>query len=195
MTAPSDLSFATRVWFAWLCFFRVLFDGAFAARVWSVREAAGTENAEPGGDGPEARPGAPAAPDRAAPPAASSDDAAVQLLGLLQREGRLVDFLQQDVAAFSDADIGAAARVVHDGCRKAIASHMKILPVREEREGGPITLDEFDPTAVKLVGNVGGTRPFRGTLRHRGWRLEALELPRRVESNDARVIAPAEVEL
>ena len=59
----------------------------------------------------------------------------------------------------------------------------------------PVTLDQFDPSAVKLVGNVGGTRPFRGTLRHRGWRIEWLELPRRVEGSDARVIAPAEVEL
>jgi hypothetical protein len=174
-TAP-PLSFATRLWFAWLCFFRVLFDGAFASRVQAVHQG------EPDGTAPR---------DREAP----SLDPALQLLALLQREGRLIDFLQQDVSAYSDADIGAAARVVHDGCRKALASHVEIAPVRQEREGGPITLEEFDPSAVKLVGNVGGSRPFRGTLRHRGWRVETLKLPERVEGHDARVVAPAEVEL
>jgi hypothetical protein len=177
-TAP-PLSFATRLWFAWLCFFRVLFDGAFAGRVQAVHQAEGDGAA------------APLKPAAATP----SLDPALQLLGLLQREGRLIDFLQQDVTAYSDADIGAAARVVHDGCRKALASHVEIAPVRQEREGGPITLEEFDPSAVKLVGNVGGARPFRGTLRHRGWRVESLKLPERVEGHDARVVAPAEVEL
>lgn len=191
MTAQAaDLSFATRLWFAWLCFFRVLFDGAFAARAWSARDASPPLDAESTSETPASTP-APATTASEAP----SSDAALQLLGLLQREGRLIDFLQQDVAAFSDADIGAAARVVHEGCRKALRSHVTILPVREEREGGAITLDHFDPNAVKLVGNVGGTRPFRGTLRHRGWRVEALELPRRAPGNDSSVLAPAEVEL
>ena len=31
---------------------------------------------------------------------------------MLQREGRLIDFLQEDLAAFPDADVGAAARAV-----------------------------------------------------------------------------------
>jgi hypothetical protein len=195
-TAP-PLSFATRLWFAWLCFFRVLFDGAFAGRAWAVRDEAAAEEprgetARPGAE--QANPVAKPAPQPAAP-AAPSLDPALQLLGLLQREGRLIDFLQQDVTAFSDAEIGAAARVVHDGCRKALGSHAQIEPVRQEREGGAITLDEFEPSAVKLVGNVGGARPFRGTLRHRGWRVESLKLPARVEGHDARVLAPAEVEL
>jgi hypothetical protein len=198
VTAPTPpLPLGTRIWFAWVCFFRVLFDGAFAARVVSVREARHDELAAPPDRAPAERsPDAVTAPATKAPDSVeASSDAALQLLGLLQREGRLIDFLQQDVAAFGDADIGAVARVVHEGCRKALASHAKILPVREEREGGPITLDQFDPSAVKLVGNVGGARPFRGTLRHRGWRVETLNLPRRVEGDDARVLAPAEVEL
>jgi hypothetical protein len=183
------LSFATRLWFAWACFFRVLFDGSFAGRAWSVREP-GAGGAPERADSP-----APAVPPVPVVKQAPSADAALQLLALLQREGRLIDFLQQDVTAFSDADVGAAARVVHDGCRKALLSHVTIHAVREEREGGPITLDDFDPSTVKLVGNVGGSRPFRGTLRHRGWRAEALKLPERVEGHDARVLAPAEVEL
>ena len=96
----------------------------------------------------------------------NSNEAALQLLALLQREGRLIDFLQQDVTAFADADIGAAARVVHDGCRKALAAHLEIRPVRSEREGGAVTLDAVDPNAVKLV-----------------------------EGYDPNVLAPAEVEL
>jgi len=198
VTAPTPpLSFGTRLWFAWLCFFRVLFDGAFAARAWSVREPAPLGDPEPLEEASAEHAHLPtvASTPHAKAAATPSQDAALQLLGLLQREGRLIDFLQQDVTAFSDADVGAAARVVHDGCRKALASHAKIRPVRDEREGAPVTLDQFDPNAVKLVGNVGGARPFRGTLRHRGWRVETLELPQRVEGGDARVLAPAEVEL
>jgi hypothetical protein len=107
----------------------------------------------------------------------------------------LIDFLQQDVAGFPDAAVGAAARVVHEGCRKALASHLEIKPVRGEREGGSVTIDVVDPNAVKLVGNVSGNAPFRGTLRHRGWRVESVKLPTLVEGYDARVLAPAEVEL
>src|SRR5207253_6846543 len=36
--------------------------------------------------------------------------AAVQLLAILQREGRLLDFLQEDVDGYADAQIGAAVR-------------------------------------------------------------------------------------
>jgi hypothetical protein len=187
----SPLPFTTRLWLAWSCFFRVLFDGVFAARVRSLDSAAGAST-EPPAEAP--------APPRAAAPsppakAAVTNDAALQLLALLQREGRLIDFLQQDVSSFSDADIGAAARVVHDGCKKALSSHVEIKPVRTERAGGAVTLDAVEPSAVKLVGNVSGSAPFRGTLRHRGWRAESVRLPEPVAGHDPHVLAPAEVEL
>jgi hypothetical protein len=188
----SPLPFSTRLWLAWACFFRVLFDGLFAARVRALDTAPSDDDVRLAGqqDTP-AR--ATTAPEVAQP--APSNDAALQLLALLQREGRLIDFLQQDVTAFPDADIGAAARVVHDGCRKALAAHLELKPVRAEREGGAVTLDVLEPNAVKLVGNVSGAAPFRGTLRHRGWRVESLRLPKLVEGYDPHVLAPAEVEL
>lgn len=127
---------------------------------------------------------------------AVDEDSALQLLALFQREGRLVDFLQEDLAGFADADIGAAARVVHQGCRKALADHMTLSPVRTEDEGATVVVPAgFDAGALRLVGNVSGQPPFRGTLRHRGWRATEVRLPRLAEGVDARVLAPAEVEL
>jgi hypothetical protein len=120
----------------------------------------------------------------------------LQLLSLLQREGRFVDFLQQDITSFPDADIGAAARVVHEGCRRALRAHAKIEPVRSENEGTLVRLDAgFDADEVKLVGDVHGPAPYAGVLRHRGWRAKTMELPQIVGGHDARVLAPAEVEL
>lgn len=173
MTIDPDLSFLTRLWFAWLCSFRVLFDGRFAARVWTVRDA-------------------PLLP----PVRASDTTAALQLLSLLQREGRLVDFLEQDIASFPDADVGVAARVVHEGCRKAMRAHAEIEPVRLEAEGASVSLEAgFDADTVKLVGDVKGEPPYAGVLRHRGWRAKKLTLPSLVGGHDAHVLAPAEVEL
>jgi hypothetical protein len=183
--AEPVLPFATRFWFAWICFFRVLFDGAFAARTWDVREA-------------KALPPAPEPPKLAPPPEPAEPRAtpALQLLALLQREGRLVDFLEQDIASFSDGEIGAVARVVHEGCRKALHEHAEVGPVRAEEEGSRLTLEAgFNPAEVKLSGNLQGAAPYKGVLRHRGWRAARLELPVPVKGHDATVLAPAEVEL
>lgn len=184
-TSPDDapLPFATRLWFAWLCLFRVLFDGRFAARMWGVRDA------------PQLGPAAVRAAVPQAPVAPSADPA-LQFLSLLQREGRIVDFLQQDITAFPDADVGAAARVVHAGCRKALRAHAQIEPVRGEKEGARVELAAgFDADEVKLVGDVRGEPPYKGVLRHRGWRATRFELPQVVGAGDAHVLAPAEVEL
>lgn len=186
------LPFSTRLWFAWVCFFRVLFDGVFAGRVRALDTAPVDDDVRSAGQQGTAER---TTGERDVIESAPSNDAALQLLALFQREGRLIDFLQQDVTAFPDADIGAAARVVHDGCRKALAAHFEIKPVRDEREGGPVTLEVLEPNAVKLVGNVSGAAPFRGTLRHRGWRVESLRLPKLVDGYDPHVLAPAEVEL
>lgn len=180
-----SLPFFTRLWFAYACFFRVLFDASFALRAWSVRDGV-PALPEPKRDEPKPKP---VAKERDLSPA-------LQLLGLLQREGRLVDFLKQDIAGFDDADIGAAARAVHEGCKKALASHLQIEPLRSEAEGDQVTLEAgFDATRVKLTGNVSGSGPFRGTLRHKGWRAKKVELPVLTEGHDASVLATAEVEL
>lgn len=177
MTVPS-VSFASRIGLA----FRVLFDPELAARVVAP----------------------PPEPERELPPAVLSmaptakqeraKDGALQLLALLQREGRFVDFVQQDVAAFPDADIGAAARVVHEGCRRALLAHARVVPVRSEAEGSPVTLPQASPE-VKLVGNVTGAAPFRGVLRHRGWRVDGLSLPKLLGAQDPEIVAQAELEL
>jgi hypothetical protein len=178
-----DLSLLARLWFAWVCFFRVLLDGGFARRAWSVRQAKTLPVPEPTVPKPSA-------------PVQSDVTPALLLLSLLQREGRLIDFLQQDIATFADVDVGAAARVVHDGCAKALRAHATIEPVRAEEEGARVTLAAgFDADTVKLVGDVKGEPPYTGVLRHRGWRASKLELPRVVGDHDAHVLAPAELEL
>lgn len=126
----------------------------------------------------------------------ATPDAALQLLGLLQRDARLIDFVQEDIAAYGDADIGAAARLVHEGCRKVLKEHMTLAPVRTENEGARITLPAgFDAAQVRLTGNVVGQAPFTGTLSHRGWKVTELRLPQLAEGHDASIVAQAEVEL
>ncbi|MBS2012748.1 MAG: DUF2760 domain-containing protein [Deltaproteobacteria bacterium] len=186
------MPFFSRLFYAWVVYFRVLFDGEYAALL-----QAGGPKALPE---PEKRPEPEKKEEKKAepkgPPPPPPTDAALQLLALLQREGRLVDFLEEDVASFADADIGAAARVVHAGCRKALREHVKLAPVRAEEEGSKVTLPEsFDPAQVKLTGNVQGKGPYAGTLRHRGWRAEEITLPTAVEGHDPHVLAQAEVEL
>ena len=122
--------------------------------------------------------------------------AAYQLLGLLQREARFVDFVQEDVAAYSDAEIGAASRVVHAGCRKVLREHFTLSAVRPEAEGSRVTLPAgFDATRNRVTGNVVGEPPFTGTLTHRGWLASDARLPQLNDADVARVIAQAEIEL
>ena len=97
---------------------------------------------------------------------------------------------------FSDEEVGAAARVVHEGCRKALRGHVGVEPIRSEEEGVKLTLESgFDAKSVKLVGDVQGAAPFKGTLRHRGWRATKVSLPEATPGHDATILAPAEVEL
>jgi len=126
----------------------------------------------------------------------TTPDAALQLLGLLQQEARFIDFLQEDIASHQDADIGAAVRIVHEGCRKVLRQNFELEPVRTETETSRITLPKgFDASAIRVSGHIVGEPPFTGTLIHRGWRVSAIHLPKLAEGHDARVLAPAEVEL
>ena len=120
----------------------------------------------------------------------------LMLLATLQREGRLIDFLQQDVAGFSDEEVGAAARVVHAGCRKVLQQDFDLEPAVRGSEGTPMPVPPgFDAQRIRLTGNVSGQPPFRGTLKHHGWVVTAIRLPELSEALDPRVIAPAEVDL
>ncbi|WP_370525787.1 DUF2760 domain-containing protein [Methylococcus sp. BF19-07] len=126
----------------------------------------------------------------------TTPDAALQLLALLQKEARFIDFVQENIAHYSDAEIGAAARVVHEGCRKVIGQVFDLAPVRNETEGSRLTLPKgFDAASVRLAGNVVGEPPFTGTLVHRGWKVENIRLPKVAEGHDIRILAQAEVEL
>jgi hypothetical protein len=126
----------------------------------------------------------------------ATPDAALQLLGLLQKEARFIDFIKEDIASFSDSDIGVAARVVHEGCNKAINEHFTLAAIRNEQEGSKITLPEsFDAATVRLTGNIVGTAPFTGTLVHKGWQVTNIRLPKLTLGHNAAIVAPAEVEL
>ena len=138
----------------------------------------------------EAKPAPPSPP--AEPPHAS----ALFLLASLQREGRLVDFLQQEVSGFSDAEVGAAARVIHSGCRQALKPYFTFEPILPNPEGDRVTVAAgFDPQRIQLTGNVAGQPPFQGALKHHGWVASQVKLPAPSKTLDPRVIAPAEVEL
>jgi len=118
------------------------------------------------------------------------------VLSVLQQDGRLIDFLQQDVTGFSDEEVGTAARVVHGGCRKALQRLVAVERVMKEEEGATVTVAPgFDPNRVRLTGNVTGQPPYKGSLKHHGWVASNLQFPALTESVDYRVLAPAEVEL
>ncbi|MGH8559904.1 MAG: DUF2760 domain-containing protein [Methylococcales bacterium] len=126
----------------------------------------------------------------------ASPEAALQLLGLLQQEARFIDFIQEDIQSYSDAEIGAAARVVHEGCHKVLHNHFDFSPVRPESENSRVTIKAgFDPSTIRLTGNIVGKAPFSGTLVHRGWRVTEIRLPKLAENHNVKIVATAEVEL
>jgi hypothetical protein len=149
-----------------------------------------------------ARNASPAAPSTAAATAATvpagppSPTPALRLLSLLQQEGRFVDFLKEDIDGYSDAQVGAAVRSIHAGCRKALSERIELERIFTAEDGTEVVVEAgFDPAAVRLTGNVSGTPPFRGTLQHAGWRAAKVSLPQSPGEVDATIIAPAEVEI
>lgn len=180
-----------RVGLAFSVFFRVLFNARFATSLDRWRLGAG--------DGAPALDGAAGAGVSGAPAGSTAEpapDSALLLLSLLQTEGRFVDFVLQDVTGYPDAEVGAVARVVHAGCRKVLASHLRIEAIRAEPEGQPVALEPgFDPSRIKLTGRVAGEAPLRGVLRHRGWQATDVRLPSVIDRAGSRVLCPAEVEV
>src|SRR6516225_5604754 len=127
-----------------------------------------------------------------------ADAEIVSFLAMLQAKGRLVDFLMDDINAHDDAQVGAAARVVHAGCKAALEEHFRIRPVREESEGSTVQLAAgYRVDEYRLLGKISGPAPFSGVLVHHGWKTDTVKLPRIVRSSTDRLpaIAPAEVEL
>lgn len=199
---PAPLSFGARLFFAWAAFFRILFDGAFAARATAVRDgmpalpASRSEPPEPVRKSIDPPVKKVKQIDEVAVREVGRRDGALWLLGHLQREGRFVDFLQQDVTSFKDQEVGEAARVVHAGCKRALASVLEVKAIREEEEGQAVKLEEgYDKAANKLTGDVKGAAPYAGTLRHKGWRAEGTKLPTPTKGDEPTILCPAEIEL
>lgn len=118
------------------------------------------------------------------------------LLTVLQREGRLVDFIQEDLELYDDEQIGAAVRSIHTSCRKTLDKSLAVTPVIDDNEGDEITVEAgFNPAAIKLTGRVTGEPPFTGIVRHKGWRAQKVDLPDLAATKDPTIIAPAEVEI
>jgi hypothetical protein len=120
----------------------------------------------------------------------------LRLLALMQREGRLLDFLLEEIQGYGNEQIGAAVRDIHKNCQKAIRDHVVLEPVLKDSEGATVQVPAgFDPSAVRLTGNVTGQPPFKGTLQHHGWRVKELKLNEPAQGQDEFVLQPAEVEL
>jgi hypothetical protein len=188
---PMKPRFGKRILYAFRAFFSILFHGRIAGDILAEVEAtspAATRAASP----------APGLAHQAAPRRAAAEPIpgrAVQVLALLQRDGRLIDFFREDISAYDDGQVGAAVRELHASCRETLGRYLTLEPVFDEEEGCLVTVPSgFDPAEVKLLGNVTGTGPFRGVLRHRGWRVAAATLPP-VPDGARPIIAPAEVEI
>jgi hypothetical protein len=139
-----------------------------------------------------------AAPPPPAPEAADHQ-AAMLLLQLLQEKGRLVDFVMEDITSYNDQQIGAAARVVHQGCRQLVQDAFDPEPISSVPEDSSLTIEEgYSAEEYRLVGNVSGQPPYQGKLVHKGWKARQVKLPRvnrRKDEGEQRIIQPAEVEL
>jgi len=137
----------------------------------------------------------------AAAPAVKTSDGALQLLGLLQKEARLVDFLMEDIAPYSDEQVGAAVRNVHAQTQDVLKKVLKLAPVVDSVEGTYVKLESLgalgrDPAAVKFIGNLPAQgKPAGGTLRHRGWRADTVDLPAVTGKQNLSILGPAELEV
>ncbi len=176
-----------RIVLAFRCFFNILFHGALSAVTLEKLHLTGRPAT--------ARTAAAAAPPAPAAPAIRTSDGALQLLGILQRDSRLVDFLMEDIGAYSDDQVGAAVRELHDQCRDSVARYVSLAPVIDGVEGTFVQAPSKDPNVVKFVGNVPAKPPSGGTLRHKGWRASKVDLPAVAGKQDPTVIAPAEIEI
>ena len=172
-----------RLSLAFRSFFGILFQGALSDGV--ILELGLTKRGSKPAKPAEAKPAATTAPG---PP-----EGAVQILSVLQRDARLLDFLMEDISTYSDDQVGTAVREMHQQLRDALGRYVELAPVIDGVEGTFTKLEGVDPAFIKLVGNVPPQPPAGGTLRHRGWKCVKVELPAQTPKN--RVLAPAEIEI
>jgi hypothetical protein len=172
----------SRILFAFRSFFSILFSGILPE---DVAAGLGYEKLKPV---PVVAP--------VEPPKIS--DGALQILHILQRDSRFIDFLMEDISGYADDQIGAAVRALHDECKASVTRHVSLVSVIDGVEGTFQRLDGSrapDPNRIKLIGNVPANgRVPGGLLRHRGWMASAVTLPP-LGKQDATVLAPAELEI
>ncbi|MDX2151262.1 MAG: DUF2760 domain-containing protein [Bryobacteraceae bacterium] len=175
---------------AFRAFFSILFQGSLAEDIASAYGYSAKKTSAP------AKAASPAA---AAAPAVRTSDGALQMLGILQRDSRLIDFLMEDIAAYSDDQVGAAVRSLHESCRDSLKRYVTLGPVIDGVEGTFTQVTGAlakDPNALKLLGNVPPDgKANGGTLRHRGWRANKIDLPALAAKQDPAIVAPAEIEI
>jgi Domain of unknown function (DUF2760) len=175
----------SRIVLAFRSFFAVLFTGTLPRE---LAQALGI-------GAPKAQPTAPS-PATKPTPQVKPSDGALQILGILQRDSRLIDFLMEDISAYSDDQVGAAVRTLHDQSRESLNRYLSLAPVIDAVEGSFTKIESNDPATVKLLGNVPVSGKAQGgLLRHRGWRAEKIDLPPLGASQTAAILAPAEVEI
>jgi hypothetical protein len=179
-----------RIFLAFRCFFNILFHGELSPETLSELGVA-RRGATPAASAAAAA----APPPKPATPTVKTSDGALQLLGILQRDSRLVDFLMEDISAYADDQIGAAVRELHDQCRDAVTRYVTLQPVIDGVEGTFTQAPSKDPNVVKFIGNVPAAPPSGGVLRHKGWRAAKVDLPALAGKQDATIIAPAEIEI
>jgi hypothetical protein len=175
-----------RILLAFRCFLDVQLHGHLSDEVISalgLGRGAGTPAAAP-----------PATP-AAAPPMVKTSDGALQILSILQRDSRLLDFLMEDISGYADDQIGAAVRELHDQCRESLSRYISLQPVIDGVEGTFTQVPSTDPNLVKFIGNVPAQPPSGGILRHRGWRAAKVDLSGLSSQQDATILAPAEIEI
>jgi hypothetical protein len=174
----------SRIVLAFRSFFAILFHGTLSAEIAQELGFSPQRKAQPA---PK-----PAPAVRAVQPI----DGALQILGILQRDSRFIDFVMEDISAYSDDQVGAAIRDLHQQCRDSLTRYLSLGPVIDGVEGSPTKLDTNDPSIVKLLGNVPASgKATGGLLRHKGWKVEKIDLPPISPGSNTSVIAPAEVEI
>lgn len=176
-----------RIVAAFKCFFVLLFKGELpedVARAFNFEHPSTVKSTAPA---PMAAP---------ALPQVKPADGAIQILGILQRDGRLIDFLMEDISGATDDQIGAAVRSLQEQCRAALQRYVRLTPLIDSVEGSYTKVDTNDPGMIKLLGNVpaSGKAPG-GILRHKGWRAEKVDLPALKPGPTNAVVAPAEIEI
>ncbi len=176
----------SRIILAFSCFFRILLNGVFAKELQEFLRKDDKKDL----------------PHKELPEKNEEKKDEIKIYGsriftLLQREGRFIDFLQEKIDSYSDAQIGAVARSLHGGCNKVMDNYIKIESVIDREEGLEVTVEkeEFDPSSIQIVGHVTGDPPFKGILRHHGWKVTEINLPGIPEGQNPAILQPAEVEI